>query len=632
EVMRGGKATFASDIWGLGVVVHELVFGVKPRWSEGVGGRILPPELGRPLTKDEGGVLETCRACTRFDPAHRIARAANVGVLLVAPRRTRRLRHLARLVRVRRPLVLAGALTVIAALAVGLQRGRHAPREMTASSPPAASPSPVIVPAGEPADWTEVSTVLVQVPKRITCTRLLPDKKTIRFVWGSPPRAEDIDTFTRERVLSPLVPAAYAEGCPDLSPDGERLLFQGHTADGRPFAFVSEHPDGRDAVPVVQTAEATMSSEPTWLSSGDAFSFDVDSTHAGVFSIPERGLTVIPEATSEPVATTFRNVVGDVVFISALAESGADEIVGFSWPSLREDMRLRTRGLSLDLASGGGSTLYLVQRETDLIVNLVELDRQARTLRRLGGVHDQIIRQPRLASSGLAFLSVRLGGRLVLRSADGASISIASEGKIFHAAHCGEGFVVQREHQGVSVVERVDRAGKVTEVISRDPRRSFPGCSPDGRTFFYLDRATQSVMRCDQGGCRSLPGPQTSYLAVSPDGERLALMRYERRGVGIWWMSSDGGPAHYVSGSETACTPGWASSRDLWVSRRRNGKPVWVEVDVESGRQTGRIQAGSRDCSDGRPDPATPVDRDIQVVYDETSQLRLLDHQFLRPN
>jgi hypothetical protein len=35
--------------------------------------------------------------------------------------------------------------------------------------------SPLIVPTGEPVDWTNVSTVLAEVPDNIRCTRLLPD-------------------------------------------------------------------------------------------------------------------------------------------------------------------------------------------------------------------------------------------------------------------------------------------------------------------------------------------------------------------------------------------------------------------------------------------------------------------------
>src|SRR6185503_16377429 len=134
----------------------------------------------------------------------------------------------------------ASALTLVAAAAVGGMWARRRAPDLSAQSKPQ---SPLIIPTGEPADWTDISAVLAEVPERITCTRLLPDQRTIRFVWGSPPRAEDVDTVTRKRIPSPLVPAAYAEGCPDLSPDGKRLVYQGHTTDGRAFAFLSDHAD-----------------------------------------------------------------------------------------------------------------------------------------------------------------------------------------------------------------------------------------------------------------------------------------------------------------------------------------------------------------------------------------------------
>ena len=71
---------------------------------------------------------------------------------------------------------------------------------------------------------------MAEVPDRIHCTRLLPDRRTIRFVWGTPTHAEDIDTVTRARSPSPVVAAATAEGCPDVSPDGRRLALPGARA------------------------------------------------------------------------------------------------------------------------------------------------------------------------------------------------------------------------------------------------------------------------------------------------------------------------------------------------------------------------------------------------------------------
>src|SRR6185437_8259180 len=33
EVVRGGRATFASDVWSLGAVIHEVVFGERLQWD-----------------------------------------------------------------------------------------------------------------------------------------------------------------------------------------------------------------------------------------------------------------------------------------------------------------------------------------------------------------------------------------------------------------------------------------------------------------------------------------------------------------------------------------------------------------------------------------------------------------------
>src|SRR4029453_5791561 len=102
-----------------------------------------------------------------------------------------------------------------------------------------------------------------------------------RFVWGTPAHAEDVDTVMRARHPSPLVPAAYAEGCPAVSPAGKRALSQRHGPGGRAFAFLSQHPDGREGVPVVQTAEPSMASEPTWLADGRTFVYDLGARPVG---------------------------------------------------------------------------------------------------------------------------------------------------------------------------------------------------------------------------------------------------------------------------------------------------------------------------------------------------------------
>jgi hypothetical protein len=281
EIVRGGRVGAASDVWALGVIVHEAVFGDRPLWREGRGGEMLAPALARKLAPEERVVLEVCRACTALDPARRpkasAVRARLTAGALGRPDWARRGR--------RAGAALAVALACVAAVAAieRLSRG--------AATRGAASAELPIALEGEPADWSDEARVLGEIQDQIRCVVPLPDRRTVRIVWGYPPHADDFDTRTGRRGPSPVVPAAYAEGCPDLSPDGKRLLFQGHVPDGRAFAFLSNDPDGRDAVPVVAIAQPTYDSEPRWLSDSDTFSFDVDLEHSAIFAVDSRRTT-----------------------------------------------------------------------------------------------------------------------------------------------------------------------------------------------------------------------------------------------------------------------------------------------------------------------------------------------------
>ena len=65
EVRKGRPATARSDLWSLGVVLHELLFGRRPE----------PFAKGTP---HEAALAELCRACTALSPSRRPASAAAV--------------------------------------------------------------------------------------------------------------------------------------------------------------------------------------------------------------------------------------------------------------------------------------------------------------------------------------------------------------------------------------------------------------------------------------------------------------------------------------------------------------------------------------------------------------------------
>lgn len=70
EIVAGRKAGCASDVWQLGVIMHEVLFGRRPK-----------PEAPPPATLDpsQHGMYALCAACLEEDPARRPADARVVA-------------------------------------------------------------------------------------------------------------------------------------------------------------------------------------------------------------------------------------------------------------------------------------------------------------------------------------------------------------------------------------------------------------------------------------------------------------------------------------------------------------------------------------------------------------------------
>jgi hypothetical protein len=112
------------------------------------------------------------------------------------------------------------------------------------------------------------------------------------------------------------------------------------------------------------------------------------------------------------------------------------------------------------------------------------------------------------------------------------------------------------------------------------------------------------------------------YATVSPDGRRVAYVDPAPRGPRALLVDLAGGTPRDVGDASSYCRPVWSSARTLWISRRAQGTPEWVEIDVDA-RPTGRTLRGARDCSDGLPDPAGPTRDGAKIVVDWRSELRV---------
>ena len=273
EVREGDPATTRSDVWSLGVVLHEIFFGKRPerRTSRSVTGVSKPTTTSSTL---ERAMRALCEKCLADDPADRPENATAVGRLFeaLADRRAR----------------FSGRARAVDSRIGRSQRSR--PRRLVAvgikarwgsPTPDATLPLPVprLVNEGKPADWTKLAKVLASVPGRVHCFSLV-DANTVRLIWGGPRQAEDVDLSSGVRRTTSLVPEAYATGCPDLSPNGTRTIVHRQYGTWRGGDQQQPNPDGRDAKPV------TPGSDPVWMMNGEEFAYSIDGAHAAVFSLP----------------------------------------------------------------------------------------------------------------------------------------------------------------------------------------------------------------------------------------------------------------------------------------------------------------------------------------------------------
>jgi serine/threonine protein kinase len=622
ELVRGGRASVASDVWALGVVAHEIVFGERPHWRPGAH-EMSTPVAGRRLSRAERAVLEICRACTAENPERRPRQVSEIAARLSV--------NSIRRASWRRWGQRVAAVACLGLVTLGLVLGGHRLRARAASS---ANRDPLlIVPTGEPEDWTDKSRVLAEVPEKIRCTSLLPDHRTIRFVWGSPPHAEDVDTHTGQRRPSPLVPAAYAEGCPDVSPDGQRIVYAGHTPDNRAFAFVSTHADGSHGVPMVPTAEPTMKSDPTWMSDGQSFSYDADVNNMAVFSLITNRSLILPHTSPTLGTSSFRYVLNKQILTTTSGEPFGTEVVGWSWPSLNEERRFHFPGIIYELRSRDERTYYCLATSRSDSARIVEIDSIAKTARNIGAIRGQGVTRPSFVEDGLAFLSGQVSTRVTVRDSRGIWSPVSSDQFVWEARSCGPDIVASVERNNSSTLVRLNRQGRVLKNMTTGPHDFSPNCSADGESLFYLsfDAAAfnGAIKRCGSGGCRTLLEGGGSGLAISPDDERLAFLYLGNKGVVVRWMSTEGGEVHDVAETETACAPEWSSNRTLWISRRRGQRPVWTEVDADTGKPTGKVAMGLKECTSGENDPASPASPDVRVTVERKTQLRLLPRKYL---
>jgi hypothetical protein len=621
EIARGERASEASDVWALGVIVHEIVFGRRPSWREGRHGSKLAADAAM-LGAAERRVVEICQRCTQERGRQRPT-AAEVGELLSGAAALDE--PAAPLRRWRGGVVLLAAAAIVVALATQpFSRARLG----------GAAPSLEIALRGEPASWAASARVVTTVEGRVHALTALPGGGRVRMTWGDAHLTEDVDLETGAHVPAAAPAALDRPGAPALCPDGTLVAVEGYAPGGRPSVFLGPSSPGARLVPVTAAADPSLASQPRWLAGGRAFVYDADVRNVGVFSLDTNRATILPTFPARPSFTTFKAAVADRVLVADITDGVESQIALFSWPAMAVVSRFDLPAFAVEWQSRDGNRLLGIAFEHGRGSEILELDAESRVARRLGTIGDQHLAALALAGDALVFASFHYGGDIWVGDDAGGRLVT----KNLHAKEMARGggrILASVERGGAFRIVELDDAGRERGVLSPGPRDEAPSILPDGRVWTYVRRAGDApgFYRCRFGGaCARLSEAIMQYATVSPDGARVAYVDPQPQGCRARIVALAGGEARDVGDASSYCRPVWSSPRTLWVSRRGAGTPEWVELDVGSPTSppmgatvvpTGRTLRGARDCSDGLPDPAGPTRDGAKIAVDCRSELRV---------
>jgi serine/threonine protein kinase len=623
EVREGDPATTRSDVWSLGVVLHEIVTGRRPERRNSRSGTSASKGPGtRTTSLIERAMLALCERCLADDPAERPENASAVERLFErargSPRAILRSPH-------RRTIAFALAGVVVATV-VGI-RVKTARRPSASSE--AQSPVRRLVPTGEPADWSAVAKTIAAVPGHVHCFSMR-DERTARIVWGSPRRAEDIDIESGRRREARLPAEAFAVGCPETSVPAGRLLYVANNSSGASEIRLAESDDGRES------KSLTAGSDPVWLRGGEEFVYTIDASHAAIFSLAMKTFRLMPDPdlgaqrivllekaaspTSDAIALLFGTTDGDRV------------LAVYEGPALDHRSNFfASQGSQVQFDPAKGDVL-ISRQVSSAQSTMCLLDWRTGTFRNLG-------RYPTLDLIGVRF---REEGAVVLgrrRSTDVWSFDgetrtrLTTDGENYTAAVSKQGvlLVSKRAEDGSVSIWRQTQTGNLKR-MTEGALDVAPDFSPDGRRWVYTDYARKSVILCslENDACSVLRRDELLPAAArfSRDGQRVAYVTQTAVGR-LTVVSLKDGSYRQLGDATFMCPPIWSSASSVWSVEGTPGHYVRTEWNADRGERTGRRipvatslgPQGGVPCTPAVTGPESPFFERIEVRTEERSTL-----------
>jgi hypothetical protein len=195
EVLAGERADQRSDVWQLGLVLHEIIFERRPRWQRTSARQDLLPPVRVDAATPIDDVMQILGACLSVEPARRAATAVEIAQAFERDSLAGARRGTARTARPRgaangaRPW-RTRALVVAALAALGIGAGTRLPGILRARRLAAVAVVPTPAPAPS-------APALVAAPSTAATTAPAPTRIRVR-IESRPSHARVIDVATAE--------------------------------------------------------------------------------------------------------------------------------------------------------------------------------------------------------------------------------------------------------------------------------------------------------------------------------------------------------------------------------------------------------------------------------------------------
>jgi len=630
EIVMGDQASFASDVWSLGIVAHEIVFGQRPEWAPGTYRRVSLPATSS-LAPEELALIPVIEECIHAEPAARPANGREARRRFEEALSGRGGRSSWRSRRARARWAWLGV-AVATAGAAALSRG-HLWRRASAISEPSAIKSVMTPVHGEAADLSARLKVVASFKGTVHCMSWLVPDRTLQIVAGTPRRAVDVDVMTGEQTPADLPGAAFALGCPERSVRGD-LLYERLDDSGRHEIMLAPASGG------VEKAKAmTTGSEPVWLPSGAEFVYTADDAHAAIFSVPVMTTRILPGA--DDGGMLVQKVVspdGRSLALRYVDRSYNRRVVLHELPSLaiRSSMLFEESATNLAF-EGDDHLLFSVGSAKGNVLASLDLGSGIGT--RLGGVPGRDILVPRATRDNVAVVST-LTERNVWRYEGGKRTKqLTSDGLCDYPDLSTRGDLVlaHRSLDKTATIQIIPATGPA-RTVTAGPHDWTPRFLPDGTGWLYVDGVRHVIRRCSlAGACEDVLATVESPFnpVASPDQRHIAyftvLGRERLKVADAHGAIRDLGPAR------PECPPHWSSPTRLWALQGTDDVPAWREYDAETGAQERTLNVdksaatGADECPFMFPMPGAADAPSVGVWSSASADIGLLPAQHSLP-